>query len=175
MLGCAVVDSPGWGYVNHSSNVNMSNNVAVGVNGASFVTEVGDEIGGFYHNLAIGTTGVTADIESRLNIQDFGFSGDGFWFQGAGVSVVGNISAGNQGNAFAYFTRGLNGAPFSTANLVDPSIVQGASNIDVSLVPVRQFSDNIGYASQTGLTVLVQPAKRDNRTNEHFLKFQILE
>src|SRR5262249_30879934 len=108
VVGSAVVGSPGWGFVNHSSYVDMTDNVAFDVNGAGFVAEVGDEIGGFYNNLAIGTTG-TGEAEATDNreaIQDFGFQGDGFWFQGPGVSVVGNISAGNQDNAFIFYTRG---------------------------------------------------------------------
>jgi hypothetical protein len=155
--GSAVVDSPGWGYVNHSSNVDMLDNVAFDVNGAAFATEVGDEIGGFYRNLAIGSTGSTEEVNNRESIQDFGFKGDGFWFQGAGVSVVGNISAGNQESGFAFYTRGLieGGVQkyFPTANLVDPSIAQGATQIPVGLVPMVQFSDNVAYASHTGLFV----------------------
>src|SRR5262249_41205996 len=74
VIGSAVVDSPGWGFVNHSSYVDMTDNVAFNVDGASFVTEVGDEIGGFYDNLAIGTTGTgeAEAIDAREGIQDFG-------------------------------------------------------------------------------------------------------
>jgi hypothetical protein len=156
--GSAVVDSPGWGFVNHSSYVDMTQNVAYDVSGAAFATEVGDEIGGFYQNLAIGTTGSGQGISSReVGFQDFGHGGDGFWFQGAGVSVVGNISAGNQGHAFVFYTRGLyEGGPqarFLSANLVDPSIAGGDPTISVGQVPMRAFKDNIGYASAYGLMV----------------------
>src|SRR3954471_18381328 len=65
ILGSAVVDSRGWGFVNHSSYVDMTNNVAVGVNGAAFVTEVCGEIGGFYISLAVGLTGSTDEFEAR--------------------------------------------------------------------------------------------------------------
>ena len=76
--------------------------------GAAFATEVGDEIGGFYGNIAIGSTGSGQEANARETpFQDFGHQGDGFWFQGAGVAVIGNVSAGNQGHAFAYYTRGL--------------------------------------------------------------------
>jgi hypothetical protein len=157
IVGSAVVGSPGWGFVNHSSYVNMTNNVAYAVNGAAFSTEVGNEIGGFYGNLAIGTTGSTDEIESRRTIQDFGFRGDGFWFQGAGVSVAGNISAGNQGDAFSYYTHpifeGGVAKQFLAANLADPSIAKGATLIPVGYVPVREFSGNVGYASGMGLRV----------------------
>jgi Ca2+-binding RTX toxin-like protein len=154
--GSAVVDSPGWGFVNHSSYVDMTDNVAFNVFGASFATEVGDEIGGFYGNIAIGTTGSgDADNDRETPFQDFGHQGDGFWFQGAGVSVVGNISAGNQGHAFAYYTRGLiestGRGVFLSVNLDDPSIAKGAPTIDVGQVPVVNFRDNIGYSSFRGL------------------------
>jgi hypothetical protein len=159
--GSAVVDSPGWGFVNHSSYVDMTDNVAFNVFGASFSTEVGDEIGGFYGNIAIGTIGSGEEDNSRETpFQDFGHQGDGFWFQGAGISVVGNVSAGNQGHAFAYFTRGLvestGRGVFLSANLHDPSIAKGAPTIDVGQVPVVNFRDNVGYASFRGLLIRYQ-------------------
>jgi Ca2+-binding RTX toxin-like protein len=155
--GSAVVDSPGWGFVNHSSYVDMTENVAYNVRGAAFATEVGDEIGGFYRNLAVGSTGSSEESNAREDRQDFGHQGDGFWFQGGGVDVVGNISAGNQGHAFAYYTRGLieNGTrgQFLSANLANPAIANGAPTIPVGLVPVTNFSGNVGYASAVGLLV----------------------
>jgi Ca2+-binding RTX toxin-like protein len=155
--GSVVVDSPGWGFVNHSSYVDILNSVAFDVSGAAFATEVGDEIGSFDGNIAIGSTGSGLAPNARENIQDFGHQGDGFWFQGAGISVTNNVSAGNEGNAFAYYTRGLveNGVTkkFLTQNLTDPSIANGASTIPVGLVPVMEFSNNVGYASSVGLMV----------------------
>ena len=157
IAGSAVVDSPGWGYVNHSSNVDMIANVAFDVRGAAFATEVGDEIGGFYGNMAIGSTGSGEEINARESRQDFGHQGDGFWFQGGGVSVVGNISAGHEAHAFVYYTRGLIEVmfppPFRAVNLADPSIAQGRAAIDVFDVPVTNFRGNIGYSSAVGLKV----------------------
>ena len=157
IVGSAVVDSPGWGFVNHSSDVDMIDNVAYKVNGAAFTTEVGDEIGSFVGNMAIGTTGANEDLESRVAVQDFGFSGEGFWFQGPGVKVTGNISAGNQGDAYVYYTQGLfeGGVQkqFLSTNLVDASIAQGAATMPVEWVPIRQFSNNTGYASDNGLRI----------------------
>jgi hypothetical protein len=157
IIGSAVVDSPGWGFVNHSSYVDMVANVAFGVRGAAFTTEVGDEIGGFYNNLAIGSTGSGLEPNARESLQDFGHQGDGFWFQGAGISVVGNISAGNDGHAFIYYARGLfEGsvpAMFPAANLSNPAIAGGAASIPVGQVPITNFRDNVGYASEVGLTV----------------------
>jgi Ca2+-binding RTX toxin-like protein len=157
IAGSVVMDSPGWGFVNHSSYVDMVANVAFDVRGSAFNTEVGDEIGGFYNNLAIGTTGSGEDISARTSRQDYGHQGDGFWFQGPGISVVGNISAGNEGHAFVYYTRGLfeshGQASFPAANLTNPAIAGGASSIAVGHVPITNFRDNVGYASGVGLTV----------------------
>jgi hypothetical protein len=156
--GSVVLDSPGWGFVNHSSYVDMINNVAFDVRGSAFATEVGDEIGGFYGNLAIGSTGSNEEINARdFLYQDFGHEGNGFWFQGAGVAVIGNISAGHQSFAFAFYTSGLvegtvRGS-FPTASLPDPSIAPGEQAIPVGFVPMTQFSDNTGYASKFGLVL----------------------
>ncbi len=159
IMGSAVVDSPGWGFVSHTSYVDMTENVAFDVHGAGFVTEVGNEIGGFYRNLAIGSkgTGAAEFTNNREPNNDFGFQGDGFWFQGAGISVVGNVSAGNQENAFVFYTRGLIEGnvrqTFPAVNLADPSLAGGAPSVEIGQVPVREFKDNVGYASHFGLQV----------------------
>ena len=65
---------------------------------------MGDEIGSFVGNIAIGSTG-SGEVESAIS-QDFGHQGDGFWFQGPGVTVTNNIAAGNDGNAFIFLRAG---------------------------------------------------------------------
>jgi hypothetical protein len=155
--GSAVVDSPGWGFVNHSSFVDITDNVAYDVDGAAFSTEVGDEVGSFQRNIAIGSVGSGELPESRLAIQDFGHQGDGFWFQGGGVTVTDNVAAGNTGQGFMFFTRALVEAgikrQFNSANLTDPTIANGAPTISVGAVPIKQFERNLGYASGVGLSV----------------------
>jgi hypothetical protein len=127
------------------------------VDGAAFATEVGDEIGSFQRNLAIGSTGSGENINSRIGIQDFGHQGDGFWFQGAGISVTDNVAAGNTGHAFVFYTRALTEAgivrTFLAENLPQPSIANGAETIDVGHVPVIEFARNTGYASTQGLNL----------------------
>ncbi len=157
ITGSVVVDSPGWGFVNHSSYVDMANNVAFAVRGAAFTTEVGDEIGSFRNNIAIGSTGLGERVESRLKLQDFGHQGDGFWFQGTGIEVTGNIAAGNDGNGFIVYAKGLieggTRQKFISANLQDSSIAGGNAEIDVQHVPMLRFENNVGYSSGTGLNV----------------------
>src|SRR6185436_16198641 len=92
--GCVATHSPGWGFVNHSSNVDIDDNVTFNVAGSGFVTEAGDEVGSFRHNLAVRSKGSGDDEDSRRKLQDFGHEGDGFWFQGGGVIVEDNIATG---------------------------------------------------------------------------------
>jgi hypothetical protein len=104
----AVVDSVGWGIVNHSSYVNVSNSVVFNATGAAYVTEAGDEIGSFVNNIAIHSQGAGGGIEDRKNDNDFGQLGDGFWLQGGDVSLVGNIGTGQRHSGFVFFPVGLN-------------------------------------------------------------------
>ena len=67
-----VSGSPGWGIVNHSSNVDVSDNVVFNATGAAFVTEAGNELGRFDHNIAIHSRGSGEVVMGRERIQDFG-------------------------------------------------------------------------------------------------------
>jgi len=160
--GSVVVDSLGWGFVNHSSYVQFSDNVAYNVDGAAFVTEAGDEIGSFVGNLAIHSVGSGQGDEARNKLDDFGHGGDGYWFQGGGVSVTDNVAVGQAETGFIFFTRaisqpGLGKTRFVTENLrehfsdeVVQEISQGHSTVDVRLVPIVDYHHNIAYASRVG-------------------------
>jgi hypothetical protein len=154
--GSVVLGSPGWGFVNHSSYVEFEDNVAFNVAGAAFVTEAGDEIGIFRGNLAIRSTGSGEDVDSRRRLQDFGHGGDGFWFQGGGVSVENNIAAGQAQTGFIFFTtglvqEGLGKMRFDAANLKDASWARGKATVEVGQVPTRSFTGNVVFASHTGI------------------------
>lgn len=156
--GSVAIDSTSWAFTNHSSYVEMTDNVAYLSRGAAFVTEVGDEIGTFHGNISIDTIGSGELDDSRVEEQDFAHGGDGFWFQGTALSVRDNIAAGAEGAAFIYYTRGLKEGtnvetPFQTENLLDPSVAGGADEILVEHVPLELFENNVGYASAIGMTV----------------------
>ena len=134
--GSAVTNSPGWGFVNHSSNVNMSGNIAFDVVGAGFVTEAGDEKGSFVCNISIRNHGSpNSPINRRSSVSDFGHQGHGFWFQGTGISVAHNVASGSAGAAIAIW-------PIAIDGLAD----------DFRSVQMT-FSDNQIYGSQLGLLV----------------------
>jgi hypothetical protein len=182
--GCAVVNSTGWGFVNHSSFVEFEDNVAFNVTGSAFVTEAGDEIGAFRRNLAIRSLGSGAGEEgviSRRDLQDFAHEGDGFWFQGGGVAVENNIAAGARSIGFIFFTdglmqEGLGKTRFRAANLPDPALapylnavtVKDRSpdphTVSVGTVPIRSFKGNVAFASDIGFLTrfhLGSPKPRD--------------
>lgn len=154
--GCVVNNSPGWGFVNHSSYVEFHDNVSFNVTGSGFVTEAGDEIGTFRGNIAIRSAGSGHDVDSRRNIQDFGHEGDGFWFQGGGVDVENNIACGHAQIGFIFFTvalqqDGLGTTKFVAANLDDAPWAKGVKFVSVGQVPVRSFKGNVVFASHTGI------------------------
>jgi hypothetical protein len=152
VVGSVVEGSPGWGYVNHQSNVIFENNVAMGVKGAAFVTEDGNEIGEMRRNFAINTTGTFDNVISRRGIHDFGFRGNGFWLQGPGVSMIENIAAGSQDAGFVYFTSSGK-VLFDAANLDDPTLAAGKITTPVGMVPLKASVGNTAYASKTGMEI----------------------
>jgi hypothetical protein len=151
----AVVDTPGWGIVNHSSNVDVSGNVVFNAVGAAYVTEAGDELGSFDGNIAIHSQGSGEGIESRKQVQDFGHQGDGFWLQGGNVSVTNNVVAGQRHSGYVFFPvgldqKGLGVTTIDAANLVNPAWANGKATVADGDVPLRKFQGNVAFASGDG-------------------------
>ncbi len=124
--GSVVRDAAGWGFVNHSSHVDFQRNVAYDFVGAGFVTESGDELGNFFENIAIRGRGdgvfdpifrfVFNNAQRPQPLSDFGFRGDGFWFQGPAIRVRDNVASGCDSAGMVWFTTG---APLPTAFYTD--------------------------------------------------------
>ncbi len=153
----AVVDSPGWGIVNHSSNVDVENNVVFNAVGAAYVTEAGDEVGTFNHNIAIKSLGSGEQVDSRKAIQDFGHDGDGFWFQGGNIAVTNNVASGQRHAGFVFFPRGLVQKGFTPAQTQIPGDDLPASYgadptlmYDVADVPLLKFQGNTAFGDADG-------------------------
>lgn len=154
----AVVGSPGWGIVNHSGNVDVSNNVVFNVTGAAYVTEAGDETGDFVHNIAIHSQGTKfgTDDPTRRAVQDFGHEGVGFWLQGGNVSLIDNVAAGQRDAGYFFFPVGLNQSglgvtTISGADLSQYPWAKPGSSYAVGDVPLKQFVNNVAFASGGGL------------------------
>ena len=156
--GSVVAGNPGWGYVNHSSYVDFIDNVAFDVSGAAFSTEAGDEIGRFQDNFAIRMHGTGEEPILRQEEGDFGHAGDGFWLQGPGVQVDGNVATGATGSglilyAEPLFEDGLGITTFASSNLPDPGLAGPAASVPVSLAPLASFRGNESYGSALGAQI----------------------
>lgn len=119
--GCVVNGTSGWGFVNHSSYVDFTNDVAYNFTGAGFVTEGGDELGNFVNDVAIrgngqiGTGGDGQYRKVRLNfanvkrpqpLSDTAFNGEGFWFAGPALYVDGLVANSCNGTGVIWHTTG---------------------------------------------------------------------
>ena len=156
--GSVVSGNPGWGFVNHSSYVDFIDNVAYDVYGSAFSTEAGDEIGSFQNNIAIRMHGTGEEPILRQEEGDFGHAGDGFWLQGPGVRVEGNVASGATGSglilyAEPLFEDGLGITLFPAANLSEPGLANGDPTVPVSLAPLARFAGNESYGSVLGAQI----------------------
>ncbi|MEL6119141.1 MAG: G8 domain-containing protein [Pseudomonadota bacterium] len=162
--GNAVYGSPGWGFVHHDSHAILENNASYDTFGAGYVAESGNETGAWNDNIAIFAQGVSwADPKGanagvdRIDLFDFGRSGDGFWFQGRQVESSDNIAASVH-NGFVYFHRGENGDTGNIPVDSNTSELAGAFHYNESIRPdehpITGFNGNETFASQTGLYVL---------------------
>src|SRR5439155_9138100 len=132
-----------------------NNNVVYNALGASYVTEAGDEIGSFDHNIAIHSRGSGAGIESRKQVQDFGHQGDGFWLQGGNVSVTNNVVSGQRHSGYVFFPVGLEQKGLGTtmiagANLSQYRWAKPDQNYDVADVPLKEFKGNVAFGVKDG-------------------------
>ena len=161
------MDSPGWGYVNRSSYVDFTDNVSYDVSGAACNTEVGDEVGSFVHNLSIKTHGTGGEPFEDGDNQDFGRSGDGFWFHGSGIRVADNVATGATGSGIIFWGEtlivgprdedgpplpGVHVAEYLVENLPDPSLIDEHTTIPTLYVPFASVNDNTAYGSNRSIT-----------------------
>ena len=170
--GVVVQNVPGWGYVNHSSNVEFTNNVSYDVTGAAFNTEAGDEIGAFRGNIALRTFNPDANLnptlqeidpeqepDARLQAQDYGWQGDGFWLHGAGVEMQDNVVSGASGHGYMYWSlglveKGMGERLVDVANLPSGDLIgPNGTMVRTKHVPVPLFDNNDAYATTKGLQV----------------------
>ena len=163
MNGSVVLDSPGWGFVNHSSNVDITNNVTYDVKGAAFYTEAGNEIGSIVGNLAIRTVNPnvsmnddgTFDVDLQHGQQSFGVDGDGFWLSGHMVSLRDNVSAGASGHGIIIWSDGLvepdtGRATVPVERVANGHLITNRSEIPVWWAPLAPIENNTAYSSVIG-------------------------
>jgi hypothetical protein len=181
-VGNAVNGSPGWGFVHHSSNANMTDNVSFDVFGAGFAAESGDETGVWIGNMAIKSEGIgfgawSAKQGPDVARMDVGRTGDGFFFAGRLVEAAENVAV-NTTNGFVWMHRNAGADPLS-ANLDHPEIAYGADTIPVNRGPIQGFRDNEAYGTHTGVMVIkanaVQETHEVRSVFDGFLNWETVE
>jgi hypothetical protein len=163
-IGNTISGSPGWGFVQHSSNANFIDNIAFDIFGAAFAAEDGDETGIWQHNMAIKTEGIGPGIQNVKGMagegdtpgdwirHDNGRTGDGFFFAGRLVEAADNVAV-NTTFGFVWMTRSAPADPLAQ-NLDTPEIAYGKTTFNGSDAPIQGFLNNEAFGTQYGLVVI---------------------
>ncbi|MFN3939529.1 MAG: G8 domain-containing protein, partial [Chitinophagales bacterium] len=160
LSNCVVNGTPGWGFVNHQSYVQMDQNVVYNFRGSAFVSEDGNEIGSMTGNIAIKGLYDNSAIEriTRIMTFDMGFDGSGYWLQSPNIDYINNIAASCSGAGFAVFSddddlpankRFL--LPKST--LLNPVIAGTEDAIYQAVIPLRSNYGSVVYNSAIGFSL----------------------
>ncbi len=164
VVGNAVFNSPGWGYVHHDSNAIFHDNASYDTFGAGFVAETGNELGTWTNNIAIYAQGVNWEEPKNSIIYhtfDHGNGGDGFFFQGRMVKARNNVAAStNNGYAFFHRSETISASRPTGALPFDPNVSaypeamrQHDPMVDHQHALVLNFNDNETFASNRGMHV----------------------
>lgn len=168
--GVVVDGSPGWGILNHNSNVQVDDCLAMRCFGFGMGTEEGQERGHFRRCLSFLNRGLgdtitsTDDDHGRPHLGDWGMDGSGFWLQGGLVQASDCVAFDNSGRGFALFDRPLNGYPRWYYQLQDhikyPITIDGlllseeyagVASVPSGSVPQRVFDRNTAYGNKVGV------------------------
>ncbi len=174
----AIWGTPGWGLVNHSSNVVATDNVVHDFVGSAYVTEAGDELGAFRRNIASGGTNapsggkvvareaISGPQRARMVAGDMGKFANGFWLAGPNVAVTDNVVADSRGTAYLIFGMGeienghMTGIPLdrfpagtNPRTWAEPNQFNGVRMGLVNDMPVSEFRGNTAYGVFQGLRI----------------------
>ena len=177
VIGNAVFNSPGWGYVHHASNAIFDDNASFDTHGAGFVAETGDEIGSWTRNIAIKAEGNSSFNPKNGNdvaSHDMGRTGAGFWFQGRMVRNVGNVAA-SVNHGYAYLHRGtrMRSFPHTLFPMGDGLRRSRAESPDHP--PILNFHDNEAFASTVGIYVVKANPNQLHDIHTHISDFRAWE
>ncbi len=176
--GSVVTGGPGWGFVSHDSRVDFYDNITYGVLGAGFVAETGNETGTWARNIAINTYGadyndktfdpkrqrafVNNDTDSTVILekngawknQDLGHFGNGFWFQGKLIDVLGNVSVNSGLDGYFFMFRAPEQINVDPDVLVEPLSVHSPDGIHPFAPGLNVFVGNESIADTRGLEMI---------------------
>jgi hypothetical protein len=178
IVGCSVVNSPGWGFAHHSSHADFVGCVSYNVFGAGFAAEDGDETGKWENNLAIKSQGIgyggwTLKDSADVSRHDNGRSGEGFFFAGRLVKAKGNVAAGTT-HGFAWMHRSAPTEPL-VANFDNPEIGYGKKSLNVQHPPIQGFENNEAFCNELGLVVIKDGPQQNHDVRSVFKGFTAWE
>ena len=169
--GSVVLNSPGWGFVSHSSYADFINNVTYDVQGTAYYTEAGDEVGTMRGNIAIRTVNSTFTLLDNDTIDpdegrnpwegsqrtDYGHQGDGFWLAGNMVAMVDNVVSGTSAHGIIYWVDGIiepdlpqQRSSVKVANITNRQLIPNREEIPIWYAPLAQVSGNEVYNTIIG-------------------------
>jgi hypothetical protein len=154
--GNAVFGSPGWGVVHHDSNAILEGNATYDTFGAGFVAETGNETGSWTDNIAIDAQGIDWGGAKGLNeagSNNFGVSGDGFWFSGRMVEASDNIAA-SVNHGFIYFHRASGQLDYDSDVFEFSEALSYDEAAGANETPILVFEDNEVFAARMGFHVV---------------------
>lgn len=155
VVGNAVFGSSGWGFVQHSSNADVIDNVAFDVFGAAFAAEDGDETGIWLRNIAIRAQGYDwgdNPAKSGLERHDNGRTGDGFFFAGRLVEAAENVAA-NTTHGYVWMHRSAPSSP-AAETTHHPEMAYGKTRMEPDDAPIQGFRDNEAFGTEVGMLVI---------------------
>lgn len=157
--GNAIISSPGWGFVVHTSNVNVENNASYDVYGSHYVSEDGNELGSFKQNIAIKSEGRPTYIKFGQPNHDVGHTGHGFWLESRNMVVENNVVSGVNKAGVVYWQR--NQIPgvqlmIPTAHMLstDKDLAKGMPSIWYEYIPITHDKNNTVLASGGGMNII---------------------
>lgn len=151
--GNVVWGSPGWGYTQHDSVADLTNNVSFNVAGSAFNTETGNERGTWTGNVAVQTTyprvwaSQNKEDDFSSEIHDFGFSGSAYWLEGHAVDLVDNVAIDSGTAGFWIATNGVLSQTLPIEQLGDvpdglEQLVDDDGRLAAEEVPFLKFDGN---------------------------------
>ena len=179
VIGCAVVNTPGWAYVNHDSHVIFEDNVSYNAFGAHYVLENGAERGAFRRNIAMKSEGGSGRfIKTGVPEHDLAHSGNGFWFQGSNVIIEDNVASGCTDGGFTWFGRSYKATQpgqFTPAELlIHPEYAGGADGLYANDLPIMSNKNNTAYGCYHGIHLIDVEINGTGPTNSVFENFVTL-
>jgi G8 domain len=154
LIGNAIDGGTKWGITIHDTHYGLvQDNVVYNTGGAGITTEDGSETANVIdHNFIVRAWGTGRErADERQGINDWAWEGSGLWFHGPDNFVRNNVVANSNAYGAAYVMLGVDAVRVPKTPGDDPRVA--GHLIDMTAVPLREFSANEFYGVHRGLTV----------------------